>query len=304
MTAMNTNFSIKPFLIILISALVFSCNESKKVKEDVILTGEEKELDSLKRATAEKVFFTIPSPIETAAILQKSGAKYNIEILNPVGNKDKYVTIKSKALNLGIYGADLSFTAIFDKSQEAMLYLSCTKKLSEDLGIIDAFDVDKIERIEANLNNRDSLLVLITESYFESDSYLKENERGNVSALMVLGGWIEGLHIATSVEKSLRASNGNEIMLGRIAEQKISLENLIELVNVYDLDVPEILQGLKELKILFDTIEEKEVNTTVTVSSKESSIPTVGKTVSLKITTQQADQISSKVREIRNKIIS
>ncbi len=86
--------------------------------------------------------------------------------------------------------------------------------------------------------------------------------------------------------------------------QKVSLENLITLVTVYDLDVPEIIKGLKDLQKIYDSIHETEVPTTVTVSTQGSSIPTVGKTVSLNITTQQADQITSKVREIRNKIIS
>ncbi|HET6245445.1 MAG: hypothetical protein H0V01_13600 [Bacteroidetes bacterium] len=290
--------------IVIGSTIIASCNESTSVREQIALTPEDLVNDSLKRATAEKVFYTIPSPIETASILKKSGARFNMDVLNPIKNSDKYVTMKSKALNLGIYGADLSYTAIFDKSQEAMLYLSCTKKLADDLGIVDAFNIDKIERIEANLGNRDSLLVLITDSYFESDAFLKENQKGNVSALMVLGGWIEGLHIASAVEKSLRESKSNEIMLVRISDQRIALENLIELVTVYELDIPEIIQGLNELKTIYNTIEEKEVNSTITVSSGGSSTPTVGKTISLNLTIQQADQIRMKTIEIRNKIIS
>ncbi len=292
MKTMINNAGFKLILsVILFSAIIAGCNESVQVREHVELTGEEKELDSLKRIAADKVFMSIPSPIETASILKKSGAKYDLEILNPIENKDKYVTLTSKAINLGIYGADLSYTAIFDKSQEAMLYLSCTKKLADDLGIINAFDVNKIERIESNLNNRDSLLVLITDSYWESDSFLKENQRGGISALMVLGGWIEGLHIATSLEKSLRETNANKVMLSRVAEQRIPLESLIELVNIYELDLPEIIKGLYELKAIYDTIEQIEESNAIAVSTEGFTSTTIGKSITINITTDHADQI-------------
>lgn len=301
---MTNTSCFKTLSIILFLAIIIGCNESAQIRETVEMTDEEKAVDSLKRSTTEKVFYSIPSPLETASILKKAGAKFSMDMLSPIENKDRYVTAQSKALNLGVYGADLSYTAIFDKNQEAMLYLSCTKKLADDLGVAKAFDIKKIERIEANLNNRDSLLILINDSYWESDAFLKENERGSVSSLIVLGGWIEGLHIASTIEKSLRASKTNESMSKRIAEQKISLNSLLELTDLYQIDAPEIVKGLRELQEIYNTIEETEVSDATLTKENANSSPTIGKAVSLNITREQLDKISEKVTEIRNKIIS
>ena len=301
---MTNTSCFKTLAIILFSIIIIGCNESAQIRETVEMTDEEKAVDSLKKSTTEKVFYSIPSPLETASILKKAGAKFSLDMLSPIENKDRYVTAQSKALNLGVYGADLSYTAIFDKNQEAMLYLSCTKKLADDLGVAKAFDIKKIERIEANLNNRDSLLILINDSYWESDAFLKENERGSVSSLIVLGGWVEGLHIASAIEKSLRASKTNESMAKRIAEQKISLNSLLALVDLYQIDVPEIVKGLRELQEIYNTIEETEVSDATLTKENANSSPTIGKAVSLNITREQLDKISEKVTEIRNKIIS
>ena len=301
---MTNTSCFKTLSIILFLAIIIGCNESAQIRETVEMTDEEKAVDSLKRSTTEKVFYSIPSPLETASILKKAGAKFSMDMLSPIENKDRYVTAQSKALNLGVYGADLSYAAIFDKNQEAMLYLSCTKKLADDLGVAKAFDVKKIERIEANLSNRDSLLILINDSYWESDAFLKENERGSVSSLIVLGGWIEGLHIASTIEKSLRASKTNESMSKRIAEQKISLNSLLELTDLYQIDAPEIVKGLRELQEIYNTIEETEVSDATLTKENANSSPTIGKAVSLNITREQLDKISEKVTEIRNKIIS
>lgn len=50
---------------------------------------------------------------------EKAGAKYNKNILNDVKNVDKYTSAGQQALNLGIYGADLSYTSVFNHTQEA-----------------------------------------------------------------------------------------------------------------------------------------------------------------------------------------
>jgi hypothetical protein len=300
--ALFFNVAKKVFFSATLAVIAIGCNEPEPKKE-IILTEADIELDAAKKAAAEKVFVGLPSPLETAVVLKSAGAKYDISVLNPVTNKDKYVSLTSRALNLGVYGSDLSFTAIFDKSQEAMLYLTCTKKLADELGIINAFNVERIERIEANLSNRDSLVSLISESFWESDSYLRENERGSVSALIVLGGWIEGLYLATSIEQSLRINNTNGEMVKRIAEQKSTLDNLIVLVELYNIDAPGIVSGLYELKEIYESIEESEAQAGVILTSS-SGTPTIGNLVSFSVTTEQIQKIASKVAEIRNQIIS
>lgn len=266
-------------------------------------TPEEIQAEKIQGESAEKVFYSMPSPVETSVLLKKAGANYDKDMLNPVENKDKYSTNYSKALNLGVYGADLSFTTIFDKTQEAMLYLTCTKKMAEGLGISQVFTEDVVSRMEANMSNRDSLLRIISDSYWEADAYLKENDRANVSALIIAGGWIEGLYVATKVEESLRKSNKNQVIIERIAEQKMSLDNLISLLDSYkNEELSGLSTKLKDLKLDFDKVNVEETTGETTVNAS-TGVATIGGTTSVTIADDVLAGIANKIAAIRNGII-
>src|SRR5687768_11415383 len=68
--------------------------------------------------------FSIPSPFQTATLIKNSGAPFNSSLLNPVGNKDNYSTNFHKALNLGIYGADMGYLTIYEKTDDAPALIS------------------------------------------------------------------------------------------------------------------------------------------------------------------------------------
>ena len=55
-------------------------------------------------------------------------------------------------------------------------------------------DKSTIKRIEHNIENRDSLMV-ISSTYRKIDNYLKNNNRESTGALILAGGWIESLSI-------------------------------------------------------------------------------------------------------------
>ena len=123
-------------------------------------------------------------------------------------------------MNLGIYGADLGYVTIYDQTQDALGYLNAAKKLADELGVAGAFDAQTIGRFQKNLGNQDSMLVLVGVAYRSSDTYLKNNDRSDVSGLVLAGGWIESLYFATNTYKI----KPNEDVKRRIAEQKSSLQ--------------------------------------------------------------------------------
>ncbi len=259
-------------------------------------------IDSIKAASAEKIFYSIPSPIEMATILKASGSSYDNTLPNPVDRKDKYSTVRSRALNLGVYGADLSYAVVYDNTQESMLYLACAKKLADGLGITSAFSEEKVAKMEENMSNRDSMLALISDSYWETDAYLQENERGNVSAYIITGGWIEGIYLGSKIERKLKASGKNKEIAKRIAEQKISLDNLIALLESYASpeSFGDLIDDLKALQSIYATI--KEIETEVTATSNADGTITIGGGSEFEITDEQLAAIEKKVSEIRNKI--
>ena len=169
-----------------IVALLTACGGDQPPQDALVVDqGKDSTAQDARIQKTRKVFYSIPSPMETASLLKKAGAEYNSKILNDIKNVDKYTAASKQALNLGVYGADLSYTSVFNHTQESMFYTSCAKKLADRLGVSNAFNDTTLERMEANMNDRDSLLSIISETYWNVDAYLKENERDNISALMI-----------------------------------------------------------------------------------------------------------------------
>jgi hypothetical protein len=230
MTVMRSNYW--PALLAIL-ALFSACGGDQPPQEGLqVDNSQDSSLVANRIRKTKNIFYNIPSPMETAALLKKAGADYNAKVLNDVKNVDKYTAASKQALNLGVYGADLSYSSVFNHNQESMFYVSCSKKLADRLGVSSAFNDSTLEALEQNQNDRDALLDIISSTYWNVDAYLKENGRDNISALMIAGGWIEGLYIATQVTKT----NDSDELRQRIAEQKLSLNDLIELLNSYNVD--------------------------------------------------------------------
>ncbi|HLC82922.1 MAG TPA: hypothetical protein VJI69_03765 [Bacteroidia bacterium] len=244
--------------------------------------------------------FSIPSPIQTAFLIKGSGAAYSKEILNPSNKSSDYSTNFSKALNLGIYGADLGYVTIYDQNQDAIGYLNSAKKLADELGVSGAFDANTIERFAKNLGNKDSMLVLVGVAYRSSDAYLKNNDRSDVSGLVLAGGWLESLHFATNVYKA----KPNEDVKRRIAEQKSSLQSLIKLLTQFysQPEYTEFIDNLNDLSTVFDGVEFKYTYEKPTTDA-EKKMTTITSKSEVNITPEQIESITQKVKSIRSQIV-
>ncbi len=244
--------------------------------------------------------FSIPSPIQTAFLLKNSGATYNKSVLNPPNKSASYSTTFSKGVNLGIYGADLGYVTIYDQTQDALGYLNAAKKLADELGVAGAFDANTINRFQKNLGKQDSMLVLVGVAYRSSDSYLKNNDRNDVSGLVLAGGWIESLYFACNTYKT----KPSEDVKRRIAEQKSSLQSLIKLLTQFysQPEYTEFVDNLNDLQKVYDGVEFK-------YSYQKPSIDPVNKmtvinsTTEVKITPEQIQSITDKIKAIRSQIV-
>ncbi|MCW8898467.1 MAG: hypothetical protein OQJ96_08515 [Flavobacteriales bacterium] len=196
-----------------------------------------------------KVLSTVPLPLEAAEIFKTEGVIYDKNYLNVVENVNNYSTSTQKALNFGVYGVDLSYATIFDQTQACMLYINCSKKLAEELGLTNIFDVATIERIENNIENKDSVLSIAEKSYRQADTYLKSSHQEELAALVLAGGWIEGLYLGTrqsakDIDKSL--------IKQKINDQKQSLVELIKLLESFKNDnIANLNNQLKQLDEIF-----------------------------------------------------
>ena len=289
----------KKYIYLIILASIFSaCGDDSEVIEDDITDVVEDGKTPERAAKAQLIFQTLPSPFETATLFQEAGAGYDAGTTNPVENVNNYSTNTQKALNLGVYGADLSYANIFDQSQESMFYMNCSKKLSDGLGITAAFDAETMERIEENMNNRDSLMIIINDAFWITDAHLKENGQNHLSALIITGGWIEGLYLGTA---ALNKDAPDDKLMQRIADQKYSLNNLVELLGSYDnAEVDDVAQKIRTLQMVYDKIEESDEEATI---SNDGGVATIGGGSTLTYEAQTILEITDVIQKIRNEII-
>nr|WP_320120218.1 hypothetical protein [uncultured Marinifilum sp.] len=247
------------------------------------------------------ILFSLPSPYHISLLLEKSEISYNKDLLNSTKKASDYIDNFSKAVNFGVYGSDLGYINIYKQTQDAASYFAVLKILSQEVGLYNAMDKTTVKRIENNIENRDSLLIIISNTYRKIDNYLKDNNRENTGALILAGGWVESIYLLTQQI----SKHPNKALMSRISEQKRPLENLIKLLVPYSNESKDyyfLVDRLIDLAYTFDEIEEQyKYVAPITDSKKKLTI--VKSKSELIMSKKQLTEISEKVRKIREYII-
>ena len=292
-------------LILIIFALA-SCqsNKNRTGGEDFGLDSTDISEDLMSDINnAKQIFYSLPSPLETAMLIKTAGADYNQDLLNPVSNAGNYTTNRSKALNLGIYTTDLSFASLFDQTQTSIQYMNAAKVLADGLGILDAIDANTIEQLEENINNRDRIMDIISDTFMNSSSFLTENDRPALASIVLVGGWGEGLYIATNLVGDQPIEDNK--LVERIVDQKLSFNIVINLLdeNKENEDVANLLIQIDDLKQTFDKISIK-TGPIKAVPDEESNVTVLKSESKIKITPEIFKELTDKVKVLRTNFIS
>ena len=295
-------------IIVFFAFAATGCNRGGKTNDGS--SGDIEEFESqvdeetqAKLNTAKRIFYSLPSPLETAMLIKNAGATYEEALLNPVENSSKYITNRSMALNLGIYSTDLSFASMFDQTQATLSYIEVAKEMADGLNILDAIDEETIQRLEANINNRDVIIDIISETLLNSSSFLKEKGLEATASVILVGGWVEGLFLATNLVGDAPLENNK--LVERIVDQKLSLDIIINLLEESpdDPDAQAVLDDVLALKKIYDkiTITQSEITA---VEDPETNVTTLKSESTIKITKAVFNELSAKVKEIRSSYIS
>ncbi len=297
---------IKLTAILIIAVSMAGCGSEKRKSGSDELSLSESEISAgiLEDVnSAKQIFYSLPSPLETAMLIKNAGATYNEDLLNSVDNTSNYTTNKSMALNLGIYTTDLSFASLFDQTQTSIRYMNAAKRMADGLGILDAIDNNTIDMLEENINNRDRIMDIISETFMNSSSFLTENERPALACIVLVGGWVEGLYIASSIVGDANIE-GNKLV-ERIVDQKLSFDIVMHLLedNKDNIDVAEILTEISDLKSTFDKI----IITTTSIQAvpdEESNVTVLKSKSTIEITPEVFQELQEKVKMLRSNFIS
>lgn len=291
----------------LIVAIITACGSSKKTDEQAFLEG----LDSaavegppISEEVISSILESIPQPLEISMLLKESGKKYDVSFLNSPDYTSKYNSNYKRALNLGIYGADLGYTNIYEQNQDGVKYMGAIKELADGLNIGRFFDIETIGRLATNSKNLDSLLLITTQNFNQINHYLQTQNRSNLSVLLLTGGWLEALHITTQVA----STSSSQELRETIGTQKIILENIMLLLSFYkdkDPGMASLLEDFEELKKAYEKVN-------ITYTYKESTFEIKdgvmvikdNSTSTIDITDEDIVSIKTITSNIRNKITS
>jgi hypothetical protein len=252
---MNINPAIQTLFAVL---LVFFTSCGSGEKNDELLSSDETAVPQMEesRFNAQNVFNSLPDKNQVMSLIEANRIEYNPDLLNDPNAVKKYGVEFYKAANLGIYGSDLIISSSFDQTQESMVFLKCVNVLAQALGVSVAFDQRLWERIEANNNNKDSVLEIVTGAFKKVDEILKYNNRPGTSAVILAGCWIEGLYVSSRIAETIN----EEKTIKAIVQQKESLKNLIVMVESVKLD-PSATFLLEDLKKLYEQFNVAEAAT-------------------------------------------
>jgi hypothetical protein len=233
-----------------------SCGDGDKADDsDSLDTARTEET---KTAGVSETFFQVPSPGEMLTFIKIVGGKNNknIAFLNPPSNQDNYTDARTRALNFGIYSCDLSYCSIFEIGTEALKYFKTVKTMGDQIGVSTAIKPEILKRLETNIGSPDSLAVITDEVYFQSFEALEDSKQGPTLALVVAGGWLESIYIATNLAKFEEKSP----IIERLADQKYTLENLVEFLKKHQADpnVGEVKNDFEGLLTEFNKIGEQD----------------------------------------------
>lgn len=277
-------------------------NKEKAIKKAASKSVDENTIEGFNKSKL--IFYSLPSPLETAMLIKRAGAIYNEDLLNPSENINKYTTNLKMALNLGIYSADLSYTSLFDQTQISVKYMSNAKKLADGLGILNAIDENTIKRLENNMNNRDVVLDIISETFMNSNAYLTEEDRPVMAVSVLVGGWIEGLYIATKLTNGSLVNNKK--LIERIVYQKLSLYTVLNLLEDFkgNKDAMYLKNIMSELNMIFDQVKIKNTSKVEATTDKKNKVTTIKAESEVDISQEVFDKLIKKVEEIRTEFIS
>jgi hypothetical protein len=240
-------------------------------------TTEELDKKSIEQEV-ENLVTHLPTPFEFAQMLNDIGARYVEEVLNSPENIDRYFTERQKAMILGVYGADLGYSSVYERTQQTNEYLNAIKTLLDDLKVDVDYSFMVNEEQRQRLNNQDTLVQVLTNTFYDVYEFLNQQNSSELTALMAAGTWIEGLYIATHISED---TYNNVDMVKLIYEQGQSLEQLLQLMEKFKDNpaVSELYTNLQDLHTAYKNTDES-------------------------LTKEELQSITLKIEEIRSDVVS
>jgi len=241
-----------PMLILSVSGLSSCKSRTEKKEKNQKNQIELSQVDTIENEIQKNVY-PLPTSADVIKMLSELEVGYILGIANPVENARKYLTSASKAINMGGYGADLSYATLYNIQQEVINYLDAIRSLANELNMSKIYDETLYDKIKQNFDNRDELVKILTEAFSNTYAYLSENDQQTLALLVVGGAWVEGMYLTTHVsEAAYQVAGISRVLL----EQKKSFELFLEITKPYasDPSISDFVKVLDPVKKVYEGI--------------------------------------------------
>ena len=254
------------WICIVILSLTWACQTNTKPSDK----GHTAELkaDSAQIDSVQNMIYLLLSPNEVLNEIFSQNLELNQSLLNPKSNASKYLNVKQKATNLGIYIADFAYLNLCLNKSQTLEYFKIIRDLAQKNNIYGCFDEFTFDRIQDNLANNDSLVSISQEMYYNMTGILENANRQNINALVTSGTLVEILYLSTlSIEKR---PDSHEL-IQKIFEQKDLFDNFYDFISSQqtDKDVKSVVTQLYPIKQIMDRSGGVTQKTKVTRNSKQ-----------------------------------
>jgi hypothetical protein len=293
-------------LVLFILFLIFSCKNASRKSEEPVLTDAGSLNISNNSGTegVEEIYRNFSSPMELANLFQALGVPFSSDFLALSLNAKEQTTLFEKALYLGILGTDLGYLNMYEKTGTSIELVSSIKKLAEGLKVGQFFDFEAIKRLSLSRSNLDSLLFLSTDSYRQINKYLGENNRSQLSSLMIAGAWIEAQYFATQVIKEYPENS----LRDRIGEQKIVVNDLIKIISPFckmDEQFTELCGYFRDIWAKYENVRITYTQGTPESTEKDGGlVVTQTESSMVEMTDKQLADIIEITGKVRNKLVT
>jgi hypothetical protein len=227
-----------------------SCKDKSSAKEQKKV--EMKQVKEIENQIETNVY-PLPTSASVIKMLTQLEVGYMIGIPNSVDNAKKYFSSTTRAMNLGVYGADLSYATLYNMQQDVINYMSAIRSLANELNMSKIYNEELYNKIKANFDNRDELVKILTASFNDTYNYLSENEQQPLALLVVGGAWVEGMYLTTHISEAAYNVAG---ISGVLLEQKKSFDLFLEITKPYasDPSVSDFVKMLDPVKKVYEGI--------------------------------------------------
>ena len=245
------------FIIIISSIILASgCGEPAEKKEVHFHEISQDEIEeAIYNEVSEDYEFIPPSALQVASIFKKAGLSYDLKLTNPRNRVDKYSTKLSQALAFGIYSSDLAYSVVHEKYDEASEFLKTLRTLGSKIGLESIFNTSGlIERFETNVAIQDSIIDILILLQENTDDYIEENGKEDLSVIYYTGAWIEGMYMGANTVMLDQEKRVGVLISEQMTLAEILIKGLQHIKDQSD-EIADLVDAIQALVDTYDNLE-------------------------------------------------